>query len=178
MQITELKHLSTCIDLNNGNQCVDGKHHLFVFSLKTGNAGFEVFYKNEDMPYKVKQVAGVSRRVTDAEFSRLNALCRIRLSQEVNNNLILIPEYVHIAKIIASELQATGFEDFLEVAVKLRASTNENDAHFHLSNMLLWEMELVEMGDDETDVLIDSIIHKLRCSDRPSEWNKYFRQWI
>lgn len=176
MEITELKHLTTCIDSSNSNRCIDGKHHLFVFSLNTINAVFEVFYKNEDTPYKVKQVTGVSRRVTYDEFYRLNAACRIRLNQEVNNNLSKVLSYVKIAKIVADEVQCNSFEEFLAVAVKLHASTNENDAHYHLSDMLLWDMGLVETGDDEIEVIIDNIIRKVRSKDRLLEGNKYLTQ--
>lgn len=196
MEITKLKHLTTCIDSSNSNQCIDGKHHIFVFSLKTDSASFEIFYKNEDTPFKVKQIAGVGRRLMDAELSRVNSVCCVMLEEVVNHNLSLVPEYVQIAKIIADELNHNGFGDFLQVAAKLHNSftkveaphnrsnpgfvytrqNNENDAYHHLSEMFLWDIELLDASEDEVEAVINNIIKRALYKKSVFNGRKYLIQ--
>lgn len=156
MQITELKHLTMSSRVSTDKGCLDEKHHAFVFLLKNKKSLFEIYYKNSDTPYKVKQVSGVNRRVTDDEFAMVGASCRVRLNQEVNKSLVCNPIYVKIANKVSNHLGFGDFEDFLGVAVKLCDSTTESEMHYHLSEMFLWDVEILDSNDLGT--LIDIII--------------------
>lgn len=160
MQITELRHLCTSNRIGVNSGCLDDKHHLLVFSLKSGGACYEIFYKNSDTPYKVKQVAGVRRSVTDDEFFAVGMVCASRLTKEVHKNLAVVSDYVSIASIIADELGFDDADDFLSMAVLMHRSSNTAEMHHHLSEMLLWEMQSTTPDDAQDDEIIDNIIER------------------
>lgn len=165
MQITELKHFEVGSGLGSYEGCLDNKHHAFVFLLKSTNDAFEIYYKNSAIPYKVKQTSGASRRVTDDEFSCVNGSCEARLNQEINKCLIRTIEYVETAKVVAKHLEVDDFEDYLSVAVRLCNSSTEGEMYYHLSEVLLWDMEVADLENSES--AIENIIQDI-WSNKPS----------
>lgn len=147
MKISLMKHLKTVNPSHLKLGCADGNHHLVVVTVESSDAFFQVFYKNQDTPYKVKQTSGGKRDLTEQEFEASNQFCHDLLLDDIQETLSKVEIYNELARLIDAHTGHVSYKHNLLIAVKVHKSDSYNEMHYHLSNMI-----------KATDAVIDKII--------------------
>jgi len=144
MKVSLIKHLKTINSTDLKSGCADGQHHLVVIGIESSDASFHVFYKNQDTPYKVKQISGCNRGITDLEFEASNNECHEILLSSIEEALSQVAIYQEIAKLIDTHAGSIDRKHHLLAAVKIHKSDNYNEMHYHLSNMIKAKESVIE----------------------------------
>ncbi|MGP9666533.1 hypothetical protein [Psychrobacter sp. AOP31-A1-22] len=144
MKISLIKHFRNISPGHLKLGCADGCHHLVVVGVESSDASFNVFYKNQDTPYKVKQLSGSTRDLTEEEFESSNSYCHEVLLSTIEKTLAKVDIYQEIADLIESYTGVVNRRHNLLLAVKVYMSDSHNEMHYHLTNMLQTTDEVIE----------------------------------
>ena len=118
--------------------------------------------RDNSVPYRVKQLSGDNRDLTEAEFQARNRLCHDVLLKSINKNLAKVPEYKQVANIIKVHAGNKSSSYRLLMAVKLFNSSDRQEMYYHLSHML-----------NTTDSVIDAIIASFHARYPETRFLKY-----
>ena len=135
MNISLIKHLKTVNPNHLKLGCADGCHHLVVVGVESSDASFHVFYKDQDTPYKVKQISGNKRDLTEEEFESSNSYCHDVLLDAIEKTLSKVEAYRELADLIGAHTGNANCKHNLLLAVKIYKSDSDNEMYYHLSNM-------------------------------------------
>ena len=136
MKVSILKHLKLRSEGPGKNCFYDGYNHHIVVSIEAADAAYEAHYKNEDYPFKVVQLSGETRLLSEEEFCAASCLSWGSLIESAVAHLENNERCQKIAATLAKEMNSSDWKKYLIFAARLDRCESYNE----LESIILEEL--------------------------------------